>query len=82
MQQNITKNYKKASPLSIQLNTSEDKRIATKLNLSDRIDATAETPAFITLKDHKTNFNNNPACRLINPCKSELGMVSKQMEKQ
>ena len=34
-------------------------------------------PAFITLKDHKPNFNTNPKCRLINPSKSELGKISK-----
>ena len=33
--------------------------------------------AFITLKDHKTNFENNLPCRLINPAKSETGLVSK-----
>ena len=33
----------------------------------------------MTLKDHKPNFMNNPKCRVLNPCKSELGKVSKQM---
>ena len=33
--------------------------------------------AFITLKDHKTNFENNLPYRLINPAKSETGLVSK-----
>ena len=33
--------------------------------------------AFITLKDHKGDFNVNPKCRLINAAKSELGKVSK-----
>ena len=37
----------------------------------------AENEAFITLKDHKDNFDSNPKCRLINPAKSELGRVSK-----
>ena len=32
---------------------------------------------FITLKDHKENFANNPTCRLINPAKNELGRISK-----
>ena len=72
MEQNITKDYKKAPPSSIKRNTIEDKKIAFKLDISDRIDTTANKEAFITLKDHKPNFNNNPACRLINPCKSEL----------
>ena len=58
--------------------TKEDRRIAT-LQLSDRIDVTAKREAFITLKDHKPNFRNKPTCRLINPCKPELGKVSKQL---
>ena len=55
----------------------ETKDIADKLNISDRITTMAKKDAFITLKDHKTNFENNPKCRLINPAKSELGKVSK-----
>ena len=37
----------------------------------------AKRPAFITLNDHKENFDNNPTCRLINTAKSELNKVSK-----
>jgi hypothetical protein len=33
--------------------------------------------AFVTLKDHKENFDSHPKYRLINPAKSELGKVSK-----
>ena len=32
---------------------------------------------FISLKDHKENFKNNPKCRLINPAKSDSGKISK-----
>ena len=32
-----------------------------------------------TLKDHKDNFQNKPACRLINPAKSEIGRIRKQL---
>ena len=31
--------------------------------------------AFISLKDHKENFENNPKCRLINPAKSDSGKI-------
>ena len=31
----------------------------------------------MTLKDHKVNFQNDPKCRLINPAKSEIGIISK-----
>lgn len=39
----------------------------------------AKRNAFITLKDHKPNFNNAPTCRLINPTKSEIGRISKEI---
>lgn len=37
----------------------------------------SDPPAFITLKDHKSNFKSSTPCRLINPSKSEMGKVSK-----
>ena len=45
----------------------------------DRTEQIAKQQAFITLKDHKDNFANHPTCRLINPAKSEVGKVSKQI---
>ena len=33
----------------------------------------------MSLKDHKPNFQQKPTCRLINPAKTELGRVSKQI---
>ena len=33
--------------------------------------------AFISLKDHKENFEDNPKCRLINPAKGDSGKISK-----
>ena len=35
------------------------------------------TNCFITLKDHKENFENNSETRLINPAKNEVGRISK-----
>jgi hypothetical protein len=45
----------------------------------NRIYSTVSRQAFVTLKDHKENFENNPKCRLINPTKAELGKVSKHI---
>ena len=39
---------------------------------------TSKQDCFLTLKDHKPNFSNNPKCRLINPTKANLGRVAKQ----
>ena len=53
--------------------------MSTKLKISDRTKLIARTPAFVTLKGHKVNFLSNPTFRLINPSKSKLGKVSKQL---
>ena len=37
----------------------------------------ARSEAFISLKDHKPNFQNNPKTRLLNPAKNELRRISK-----
>ena len=36
-----------------------------------------EGNSFITIKDHKGNFDNQSTVRLINPAKNELGRISK-----
>ena len=77
LEQNITKSYKKAHPNTVRGIHTENKKIATKLGIDDRVDTTANKDAFITLKDHKPNFANKPTCRLINPTKSEIGKISK-----
>ena len=77
LEKNITKSYKKAQPETTQAIHKQNKDIATKLGIDDRVDTTANKDAFITLKDHKPNFTNKPTCRLINPTKSEIGKVSK-----
>ena len=47
------------------------------MDINDRVTTTTKNEAFVTLKDHKSNFGNNPKCRLINPAKSELGRICK-----
>ena len=38
-----------------------------------------KAPDYITLKAHKNNFRSDHPCRLINPCKSEIGKISKSI---
>ncbi|PFX13873.1 Fibrillin-1 [Stylophora pistillata] len=80
IEKNITKSYKKVQPETTQAIHKQNKDIATKLGIDDRVDTTANKDAFITLKDHKPNFTNKPTCRLINPTKSEIGKVSKDID--
>jgi len=53
--------------------------ITAKLEIGDRIESTARRQAFISLKDHKENLQNNPKCWLLNPAKNNLGLISKQV---
>jgi hypothetical protein len=76
---NITQKYKTANPSTVDDINNDFDVIADALNISERINKTATKQAFVTLKDHKENFQNNPKCRLINPTKTELGRVSKKM---
>ena len=77
LNENITKSYKKADTSTYKNINVEAKKIANKLGIDDRVECLAKKNAFITLKDHKDNFENSPKCRLLNPAKSELGSVSK-----
>lgn len=77
LKDNVTKTYQKATPRLEKAINLEAKQIAKTIKLDDRIECLAKNPAFVTLKDHKSNFRSSTPCRLINPCKSELGKVSK-----
>ena len=79
LNENITKNYKKSCDDTKNKIDHKDKGIASKLELDDCMEVYAKREAFITLKDHKENFQSKPACRLINPAKTEIGIVSKQL---
>ena len=75
---NVTKSCKKA-PETLKNNINKEaKKIATDLNLAERIQKFTEKNAFVTLRDHKDNFLRNTPCRLINPAKTEIGKISKQ----
>ena len=75
----ITSTYGKADGNTINIINNEARIIATDLNIQDRVERMAEQQAFITLKDHKDNFENKPTCRLINPAKSEIGRISNKI---
>ena len=55
----MQKEYKKADESIVSQTTAEDKKITERLDLSDRVNVTAEREAFITLKDHKENSGTN-----------------------
>ncbi len=77
MHDNITKAYKHGSEGTISQIDDKLKHISNNLGIGDWIEQMKKREAFISLKDHKENFENNPKCRLINPAKSESGKLSK-----
>lgn len=79
LQQNITKDYKRANNNRMDDINKRTNVLAQKLKIGDRMEKYTTTPAFLTLKDHKDHFTTNTKCRLINPAKSNLGIVSKQI---
>ena len=54
-------------------------KLAENLDLENRIYALSERESYITIKDHKQNYETNTKCRLINPAKTDVGKVSKKI---
>ena len=79
IKESVTKTYKKSSDSVANKLDTQSASIAKQLKLDDGIEKLAKNEAFITLKDHKLAFNDHPTCRLINPSKSEIGVVSKHI---
>ena len=77
LQDNVTKEYKKAPLEMPSLINKEAKALAKKYGVLDRANTMSTPQAFVTIKDHKEDFRTNPKFRLLNPCKSELGKISK-----
>ena len=74
---NITQTYQKTHYQAKKKIDREAKKFAKSLGLDERMECYSKQSSFITLKDHKANFKNNTKCRLINPSKSEVGLVRK-----
>ena len=60
LKENVAKTHKKDPPNVETEKNLGAKCIATNLNLNDKIERLAQTPAYITLKDYKENFRSNP----------------------
>ena len=58
LQDNITRHYKTAEEDAYDKINKEVEIIANRLDIADRVDVMARRKSFITLKDHKENFEN------------------------
>ena len=75
----ITTNYEKESDnIHNKINT-DGKKLMKDKDILNRMLTNGKNECFITLKDHKPNFKNNPKVRLINPAKNEICRISKNI---
>ena len=73
----ITSTYKKANnSIKKQINMT-GKNLMRDKEVIKRMETNEEGNRFITIKDHKENFDNHPTVQLINPAKNKLGRISK-----
>ena len=79
MHDNVTKTYKKCNNDKTKTINIKAKKIASKLKLEDRIQILDDNDAYISIKDHKEGFPDKISCRLINPSKTDIGKISKQI---
>ena len=79
---NVTKTYQKTTTSSEKKIDKETKHFPKKLKLEKKMEQYAYQSAYVTLKDRKQNFKIKLPCQLINPAKSEMGIVSQvELEK-
>ena len=71
-----TLKYKKTSNNIKKSINIDGKQILKNREVLNRLEINGKN-SFITLKDHKENFSNNPTASLINLAKNELGHISK-----
>ena len=78
---NITQHYHKHDVKIIDEINQEASEAVENLNddLLKKVEILNNQEAYITIKDHKQNFQHEPKCRLINPTKSEIGIISHQI---
>ena len=76
---NITKDYRQVNTDKIKEVNREAKDITEKLEIADRVEVFSDALAFLSIKDHKPNYETDTKCRLINPAKSQIGIISREI---
>ena len=79
IEKEIHKNYKKEDPKNVADVNKQHSKTVTDLDIDDRVFTTTPRNAFVTLKDHKSDFQTKPSVRLINPRKPEIGRIAMKL---
>ena len=72
----ITKTYKKALDDKAGIIDEKAKNIAASLGIENKVMKTKQATCYITLKDHKEDFEMSPSVRVINPCNKDIIRVA------
>jgi hypothetical protein len=75
----INKDYKKAPKNALENINNDAASIIEKNQIKGKVPKYEQKEAFITIKDHKDGFPTNIKTRLINPAKSHIGKVAKEI---
>ena len=76
---NVSKTYKKCNINKCNSKNFKAEQIVSKLKIDDYVQDLGENEAYVTIKDHKEGFPDKISCRLINPYKTDIGKISKQI---
>ena len=80
MEKELHKEYKIDKENSIEDKINKNaKDVGDKLGISERLEVVRKVDTYLLLKDHKDSFYREKQCRLINPTKNQLGIVSKKI---
>ena len=73
----LTSSYKKANNNIKKQISMTGKNLMRDKEVIKRAETSEESNSFITIKNHKENFDNHPTVQLINPAKDEHASISK-----
>ena len=79
LNENVTKTYRQAGDNEMDIVNQKSAEIAKDYNLEKRMHIYTTNDAFITIKDHKPNFMSKKPARLINPSKTDIGIIAKKV---
>ena len=79
MHENVTKTYKKCDTNKSSSINFKAKQTGCKLKIDDRAQKLDENEGNVTIKDHKERFPKKISGPLINPSKTDIGKISKQI---
>ena len=79
LQNAVTATYEKFDKETERRINCEGIKYTKEANILDKVQVKGTTNCFVTLKDRKANFLNNPTTRLINPAKNEISRITKQI---